>query len=191
MPRKTRQHPFLFRLALPSSQTFTQQLFLKVHVWNHACVHVPFCQIPPPRRLSWRKTSRSRMASVICSRRVYCCEQADTSAKQRIVVPISPVRWNGSRLVPCLGNARSASRFPFPAEASKIRCSTDARHQARALDCEQRTIHHEEVFDAGRESPAKRAGATDRFTLSGQSTGAAVLVEGSVARDDADYSSDL
>ncbi len=37
--------------------------------------------------------------------RVYCVEQEDTSAKQRIVLPISPVRGNAKLLVPCLGNA--------------------------------------------------------------------------------------
>jgi hypothetical protein len=126
VPRQIRQHPFLFRLALPSSKTFTQQLFLKGTVWKHACFYVPFCQIPPPHRLSWRKTSRSRIASVIGYLRVYWSGQADTSAKQRIVLPISPVRWNGEHLEPCLGNARAARRFPFPAEASKIRCFTDA-----------------------------------------------------------------
>jgi len=57
---------FLFCLALPSSNKITHQMFLKVNVWNHACVHVPFWQIPPSRHLSSRKTSRSRIASLIC-----------------------------------------------------------------------------------------------------------------------------
>ncbi len=126
VPRQTCQHPFLLRLALPFSKTFTHQVFLKGDVWNHACFLVPFCQTPSSRRLSSRKTSRSRTASVICYVRVYCSGQADTSAKQRIVVPISRVTGNGSRLVPCLGNARAVSRFPLQGAASKIRCSTDA-----------------------------------------------------------------
>ena len=39
---------------------------------------------------------------MICYERVYCFGQADTSAKKRIVVPISCVTGNTSRLMPCL-----------------------------------------------------------------------------------------
>src|SRR6266516_5328714 len=62
-PRQTCQHPCLLCLALPLSKTFKHQVFLKGDVWNHACFLVPFCQTPSSRRLSSRKTSRSRTAS--------------------------------------------------------------------------------------------------------------------------------
>src|SRR6266487_3255092 len=45
-------------------------------------------------------------------------------------------------------------RFPFPGEAKEIRCTTDAWHEARALDCEQRKESYQEVFDAGSKSLA-------------------------------------
>ena len=46
---------------------------------------------------------------MICYEKVYCIGQADTSAKQRIVVPISRVTVNASRLVPCLGKRQLAA----------------------------------------------------------------------------------
>src|SRR6266487_4910873 len=59
-------------------------------------------------------------------------------------------------------------RFPFPGEAKEIRCTTDAWHEARALDCEQRKESYQEVFDAGSKSLALCPGAADRPTLSCQ-----------------------
>src|SRR6266566_2537418 len=40
-------------------------------------------------------------------------------------------------------------RFPFPGEAKEIRCTTDAWHEARALDYEQRKRSKQEDFDEG------------------------------------------
>src|SRR6266705_337796 len=82
-------------------------------------------------------------------------------------------------------------RFPFPGEAKEIRCSTDARLQSRALDCEQRKVtirrslmQEESLWRyALAQQVASHAHANPKV--------AAVLVEGSVARGYADRFSDI
>ena len=67
--------------------------------------------------------------------RVYSVEQADTSAKQRIALPILAREGNASRHVPCLGNARAVRRFPLRGKAEQntllYRCA--ARGQGARL----------------------------------------------------------
>jgi hypothetical protein len=58
------------------------------------------------------KTEQTRTASVIGYLKVYCRGQADTSVKQRIVVPISPVTGNAKLLLPYLERDRKVrSRY--------------------------------------------------------------------------------
>jgi hypothetical protein len=59
------------------------------------------------------------------------------------------------------------------------------------LDCEQRKVRSREVFDAGSKSPALRLAQQIASQYQVNPKVAAMLVEGSVARDAADHSSDL
>ena len=127
--------------------------------------HVPFCQTPSSRRPTSPQTWRTRMASVIGYLRVYWCGQAGTSAKQRIVLPISPVTGNAKLLLPCLGRARAVRRLPLGGKAEQNTLLYRCAARPGMLDCEQRKVRSQEVFDAGSKSLALRLAPQERRDL--------------------------